>query len=101
MSIVTYDPEEQAISIDLDGHSVRVGGVADPRFVRRGSGADPEAALWVSADEAAVLVKMIEYILGRVKITPSSREALDSVLPRAHDIAASLAEPVAAEAPTA
>lgn len=90
MSTVRYDAEAQAIEVDLDGHAVRVGGIADPRFVREGMGTAPEIPLWVSAAEAAVLVKMIEYILAKVKITPGSREALDSVLPRAREAAAAL-----------
>ena len=99
MSEVRYDAEAQAIEIDLDGHVVRVAGIAEPRFVRGGAGTAPEIPLWVSAAEAAVLVKMIEYILAKVKITPGSREALDAVLPRAREAAATL-ESTAAESPT-
>lgn len=91
MSTVRYDAGTQAIEIDLDGHAVRVAGIAEPRFVREGVGAGDEVLLWVSATEAAVLVKMIEYILAKVKITPGSREALDSVLPRVREIAVALA----------
>ncbi len=97
MSTIRYDAEAQAVEIELDGHAVKVGGIADPRFVRKGAGTAPEIPLWVSADEAAVLVKMIEYILAKVKITPGSREALDSVLPRARDAVAALATPAAPE----
>ncbi len=96
MSTIRYDAEAQAVEIDLGGHAVRVGGIADPRFVRQSTGTSPEVALWVSASEAAVLVKMIEYILAKVKITTASREVLDAVLPRVREAAeleASTAEP--------
>jgi hypothetical protein len=95
MSTVRYDAEAQAIEIDLDGHSIRVVGVADTRFVREGASASPEIPLWVSATEADVLVKMIEYILAKVRITPASRAALDSVLPRAREAASALSPAVA------
>ncbi len=100
MSTVRYDAAAQAIEIDLDGYSVRVAGVAEPGFVREGVGTEPESSLWVSGTEAAVLVKMIEYIFAKVKITAASREALESVLPRAREAAAAL-EPAASESPTA
>ncbi len=93
MPTIRYDAENQAVEIDLDGHAVRVGGITDPQFIREGAGTATEIPLWVSAAEAAVLVKMIEYILAKVKITAGSREALDSVLPRVRD-AAALAAPV-------
>ncbi len=95
MSTIRYDAEAKAIEIDLDGHSVRVDGIADPRFVREGNGTTAETPLWVSASEATVLVKMIEYILAKVKITASSREALDAVLPRVREAAAEAETPAA------
>jgi hypothetical protein len=101
MRRVSYDAQAQSLDIELDGHSVRVTGLAEARFTRHAEGAAPDQALWVTAEQAGVLVKMIEYILGRVKITDSSRAALEVVLPRAREAAAASEVTAPAEASSA
>ena len=39
-------------------------------------------ALWLSAEQADVLSKMIDYILQRVKISPPSQQALQALAPQ-------------------
>ncbi len=47
--------------------------VGQVRLLDNGQEFEP---LWVTGDEEAILIKMIDYILSRVRITPESEAAL-------------------------
>lgn len=82
-----YSPEDGSLELRLGGPSVTVDGIAgEVAFERIGSDGEGAVPLWLAPADAIVLGKMIRYILERVKITETSRETLERVLPRVDDL---------------
>lgn len=82
-----YSPEDGSLELRLGGPSVTVDGIAaEVAFERMTADGQGAAPLWLAPAEAIVLGKMIRYILERVKITETSREALEAMLPRVDDL---------------
>ncbi len=82
MQIISYDPQRRSLKVRLDDKSVLIEGLADePAFRRQVRGRTEEHPLWLTRDQAEVLVKMTEYILAKIKISEPSRLALEAILP--------------------
>jgi hypothetical protein len=80
---VTYDPATDTLRVELaEGPMLDLRGLGPEIVFRQVVTDQPERrALWLDARQADVLVKMMTYILDRVKISPESREALTALLP--------------------
>ena len=90
---LVYNSDDGSLELRLGGPGVTVDGLdADLVFERMTPDGDSALALWLEPSEADVLVKMIGYILERVKITEGSRSTLEALLPRVRRLAES-AEP--------
>ncbi len=82
MQFISYDPQRRSLKVRLDDKSVLIEGLADePTFRRQVRGREQEHPLWLTPDQAGVLVKMTEYILEKVKISDRSRLVLEAILP--------------------
>ncbi len=92
-SVVTYDPHNQWLLITMGDRSVQLEPVKGIRL-QRGDPEEPDAyGLWLDAPQADVLVKMIGYILEKVRISEASQAALRGLLPEVRQIAAALGSP--------
>jgi hypothetical protein len=92
-TIVTYDPDNEWLLLSLGDRTLHLEPVEQVRF-QRGDQDSPDAyALWLDAGRADVLAKMIDYILGKIKISEASQETLRQLLPEVRQIAASLGSP--------
>ena len=79
---VRYDAAAGTVHVRLaGGEEVTVAGLGpDVGFWQ--AGAAPSGALWLSAEQADVLSKMIDYILQKVRISPPSQQALQELAPQ-------------------
>lgn len=82
MQVVSYDPQRRSLKVRLGDKSVLIEGLAEePAFRRFGRGGPDQQALWLDPSQADVLVKMIEYILAKVRISEASQRTLEELLP--------------------
>lgn len=76
--MIRIDPDDGAVLVELpNGETVSIDGMPSGA-IERGD----QRALFISAEEADVLGKMIDYILDKVKVRPESQAALQAVRPR-------------------
>jgi len=74
--------EDGAVLVELPhGETISIDGLPTGAVFR-----GDLAALFLSEEEAQVLAKMIDYILGSVKIRPESQAALSAVRPRLDEL---------------
>jgi hypothetical protein len=86
---LVYNPEDGSVELRAGGPAITVEGIADELlFERMTADGNSAVPLWLEADEVVVLGKMIRYIVERVKITESSRETLQRLLPRVEEMSA-------------
>jgi hypothetical protein len=80
---VRYDAASGTLHVRLaGGEEVTIAGLGpDVGFWQEGGGARG-GVLWLSAEQADVLSKMIDYILKTVKISAPSRQALEMLGPQ-------------------
>jgi hypothetical protein len=79
---LVYNPEDGSVMLQTSGPAVTVDGIIGEVTFERLTEDGSALALWLEAKEADVLVKMIGYILEKVRIQPESKELLGEVLPR-------------------
>ena len=80
---VVYNPDDGSVMVHTAGPAVTVDGIEGKiGFERMTSEGDSALALWLDAQQADVLAKMIRYILEKVRIQPESKQLLSDVLPR-------------------
>jgi hypothetical protein len=97
---VRHDAAAGSLHVRLaGGEEITIAGLGpDVGFWQDGSSARG-GALWLSAEQADVLSKMIDYILQRVKISPPSQQALQELGPQVaqlrDELQAALAPPAA------
>ena len=78
-----FDVATGTLAIETGGPSISVEELGRLAVVTRTDEDDEERlALFVSQAEADVLLKMVSYILEKVKVTEGSRAALEAVKPR-------------------
>ena len=77
--MIQIDADDGAVRVELPhGEAATIEGLHPGAPVERGT----QRALFLESDEAETLGKMINHILGNVKIRPESEAALRAVLPR-------------------
>lgn len=77
--MIEIDADDGAVRVELPhGQAATIEGLAPGTPVARGT----QRALFLEQDEAETLGKMIDYVLGNVRIRPESEEALRAVRPR-------------------
>ncbi|HEY7062724.1 MAG TPA: hypothetical protein VII06_14690 [Chloroflexota bacterium] len=81
---VRFDAAAGTLYVRLaGGEEVAIAGLGpDVAFWQTADGGAPSGALWLSAEQADVLTKMIDYILQRVKISAASQGALEGLAPQ-------------------
>lgn len=81
--VARYEPAAGRLHLRLTGgEEVIVTGLGPDLPLWRVDGAgEPAGALWLSATQADVLAKMIDYVLGRVKISTTAQQALQELAP--------------------
>jgi hypothetical protein len=78
-----FDVATGTLAIETGGPGISIEDMGPLAVVSRTDEDDEERqALFVSPGEADVLLKMIGYILDKVKITEGSRAALEAIKPR-------------------
>ena len=77
--MIQIDADDGAVRIELPhGEAATIEGLHPGTPIERGT----QRALFLESEEAETLGKMINYILGNVKVRPESEAALRAVLPR-------------------
>jgi hypothetical protein len=83
MATLDYDPSAGTIMLVTDHGTLEYDGCGpEMEICRRREDSSEERPLWLTAEEAAVLGKMVAYCLEKVKVSPASREILERVQPR-------------------
>ncbi len=81
--MIQIDADDGAVRVELPhGEAATIEGLHPGTPVERGT----QRALFLEADEAETLGKMIDYILEKVRIKAESEQALRSVRPRLDDL---------------
>jgi hypothetical protein len=81
--IARYDPTVGSLQVRLTGgEDITIVGLGPDLPLWRGRGDTAALPLWLTAGQADVLGKMIDYILQRVKISPTSRAVLEDLGPQ-------------------
>jgi len=81
--IARYDPTPGSLQLRLTGgEEITIVGLGPDLPLWRGQGDTAALPLWLTAGQADVLGKMIEYILKTVKISPASRAVLEDLAPQ-------------------
>ena len=82
--VARYDPTAGTVRLRLTGgEEVVVGGLGPELPIWRvAGGVPPSGPLWLSADQADVLGKMIDYIVSKVKISAPSQRVLEELAPQ-------------------
>ena len=95
--VVHYDAQAGTLRVRLaGGEEISVTGLAaDVPFWRGSEGEPPRGPMWLSAQQADVLGKMIDYILQKVKISAPSRQALEELSPQMAQLREELEEAAA------
>lgn len=77
--MIQIDADDGAVRIELPhGEAATIEGLHPGTPVERGT----QRALFLESEEAETLGKMVNYILGNVKVRAESEAALRAVLPR-------------------
>jgi hypothetical protein len=85
---LVYNPEDGSIELRVGGPGVTVDGIpGEVSFEQMTAEGNSALALWIEPREADVLLKMIDYILDRVRITEPSRQTLEALRPRVESLA--------------
>lgn len=80
---LVYNSDDGSVMIETAGPAVTVDGLTgEIAFERSSSEGERELALWLDQQRADVLVKMIRYILDKVRITEESKQRLADILPQ-------------------
>ena len=97
--VARYDPTAGTVRLRLTGgEEVAVGGLGPELPIWRVvGGAPPSGALWLTAEQADVLGKMIEYILNKVKISEASQRVLEELGPQVVQLREELLAAVSAQ----
>ena len=79
---VRHDAAAGTLHVRLPGgEEITVAGLGpDVGFWQQGGA--PSGALWLSAEQADVLSKMIDYILQKVRVSAPSQQALQALAPQ-------------------
>ena len=82
--VARYDAAAGTLRVRLaGGEEVAIGGLgADLAFWRGGDEEPVSVPIWVSAEQADYLNKMINYILARVPVSPGAKDALQQLSPQ-------------------
>jgi hypothetical protein len=90
--VACYNAPAGTLHVQLaGGEELTVSGLGPDLVLCRRDG--PEALrlpLWLSAQQADVLVKMIDYILRSVRISPTSRQILEALAPEVQQLKGAL-----------
>ena len=79
---LVYDPDGGSVMLQTSGPAVTVDGLdGELIFERITPEGDSALALWLDPAQADVLVKMIGYIIEKVRITEESKQKLADILP--------------------
>jgi len=79
---LAYNPDDGSVMLQTNGPAVTVDGIVGEITFERLTEDGSALALWLEQSEADVLVKMIGYILDKVRIQPESKQLLSDLLPR-------------------
>ena len=81
---VLFDRYVGALSITMGQRQITVDSLpAETEFLLSGDSDVDMRALWLTPEELDFLIKMLRYVLEKVKISSEAKEALAGVLPRA------------------
>lgn len=79
---LVYNPDDGSVMVQTGGPAVTVDGLEGELLCER---LTPEGevalALWLDANQADVLAKMIRHILENIKVRPASQQTLADLLP--------------------
>lgn len=79
---VHWDPGNSAIEITTGHRNIAIGGLSDAvSFESETDDGETSRALWLTPNQALVLMRMVRYIIERVKIRPESKATLEDLLP--------------------
>jgi hypothetical protein len=80
---LVYNPDDGSVMLHTSGPAVTIDGLeGEIGFERITPEGESALALWLDAAQADVLVKMIGYILEKVRITEESKQRLADILPQ-------------------
>ena len=80
---VRFDAAAGTLLVRLaGGEEIAVNGLGPDVGFWQAAGGAPSGALWLTAEQADVLSKMIDYILQKVKISPPSQQSLAALAPQ-------------------
>jgi hypothetical protein len=100
--VARYDPAAGTLRLRLTGgEEVLIGGLGADLALWRTDGEASRAPLWLTAAQADVLGKMIDYILKQVRVSAASQEALAALQPQVADVRDQLDAAQALFSPTA
>jgi hypothetical protein len=83
---IRIDTVAQTVTVELTNTTVSVETPLPVQAVVWNDEADERLAFFVTQQEADVLRKMVAYILERVKVSPSSRDVLEAIVPRLDEL---------------
>lgn len=83
---IRIDTIAQTVTVELDSTTVSVETPLPVRAVAWNDETEERLAFFVTQQEADVLRKMVAYILERVKVSTSSRGALEAIVPRLDEL---------------
>lgn len=90
-TVVTHEAGSGYLYIDLGNKMINLEGADEPIIFQRGDSDAPDAmALWLDHGQAGTLIKMIDYILQKVQISPGAFAILGQLLPDLQAIVARL-----------
>jgi hypothetical protein len=80
---VRFDRFIGTLSLELGARQITIDDLPnDTRFLFSGETDQDQHALWVTLDEADVLVKMVNHIIEKVRVSEHAKETLTELLPR-------------------
>jgi hypothetical protein len=80
---LVYNPDDGSVMLHTSGPAVTIDGIeGEVGFERITPEGESALALWLDPAQADVLVKMIGFILEKVRITDESKQLLGDILPQ-------------------
>ena len=80
---IRYESNNGELTLELGSQSITIDELGPlQQVVRLDEDDETRTALFLTHNEADVLQQMVTYILGKVKIRPTSQEALEALKPR-------------------
>lgn len=80
---LVYNADDGSVMVQTSGPAVTVDGiVGELDFERITPEGDSTLALWLDAQQADVLAKMVQYIIDKVSIRAESKQLLEDLLPQ-------------------